>query len=168
MTHDLVSIPEEALESSILLIRGQMVIPDQTLAELYGVSTMVLIQAVKRNLERFPSDFMFQLTTEETRELECLRSHLKNARGKNTKYRPHVFAEHGVLTLTSVLRSQRAMQINIEFMRTFVRIREIIASSAELTRRLYALERSYDGKFRVVFDPIRKLTRPRLRRPRRD
>jgi len=146
-----------------------MVILDQTLAELYGLPTMVLHEAVKRYLERFPSDFMFQLTMEETKALERLRSEivpLINARGKNTKYMPHVFTEHGILTLSSVLRSARARQVNIQIMRTFVRLREIFASSAELTRRLYALERSYDGKFRVVYDPIRKLMRPRLRRPR--
>lgn len=163
---ELVRIPEESLESSILIIRGQMVILDQTLAELYGVSLMALNQAVKRNLEQFPSDFMFRLTMEETRALECLQSHLKNVRRTNAKYLPHVFTEHGILTLSGVLRSGRAKHINIQIVRTFIRVREILASSAELTKRLYALERSYDGKFRVVYDPIRQLLRPRLRRPR--
>jgi hypothetical protein len=171
MTHELISIPAESVESSILLIRSQKVILDRTLAKLYGVSTKVLNQAVKRNPERFPADFMFQLTMEEARELEAregrLRSQivtLKKPRGKHIKYRPFAFTEHGILMLSSVLKSERAVQVNIEIMRAFVRLREILASNAELTRRLDAFERTYDGQFKIVFEAIRKLMLPPVHR----
>lgn len=175
MTHDLVSIPSESVESSILLIRSQKVILDKTLAKFYGVSTSVLNQAVKRNPERFPPDFMFQLTMEEAKAADLtnrriLRSQivtLKNAHGKHMKYRPFAFTEHGILMLSSVLKSERAVQVNIEIMRTFVRLRELLATNAELNTRLDALERNYDGKFKVVFEAIRQLMRPPVpkRRP---
>jgi hypothetical protein len=168
MTHELISIPAESVESSILLIRSQKVILDRTLAKLYGVSTKVLNQAVKRNPERFPLDFMFQLTMEEAKALdERLRSQivtLKKSQGKNIKYRPYAFTEHGILMLSSVLKSERAVRVNIEIMRTFVRLREIVASNADLTKHLNALERKYDGQFTVVFDAIRRLMRPPIRR----
>ena len=126
MTHELISIPAESVENSILLIRSRKVILDRTLAKLYGVSTKVLNQAVKRNPERFPADFMFQLTMEEAKAEERLRSQivtLKKSQGKNIKYRPYAFTEHGILMLSSVLKSERAVQVNIEIMRTFVRLR---------------------------------------------
>jgi len=170
MTHELICIPEESVEHSILLIRGQKVILDRTLAELYGVSTSVLNQAVRRNPERFPSDFMFQLTMDEAKALESARSRsqfvtLKPSRGKNVKYTPYAFTEHGILMLSSVLRSDRAIQVNIQIMRTFVRLREIFASNAELSKRLDELERTYDGKFKVVFEAIKQLMKPAV--PRR-
>ena len=165
MTHELISIPDETVERSILLIRSQKVILDRALAKLYGVSTKSLNQAVKRNPERFPSDFMFQLTMDEARVLESpgLRSQivtLKKRQGKHIKYRPYAFTEHGILMLSSVLRSERAIQVNIQIMRTFVRLREILASNAELTGRLDELERTYDKNFKVVFDAIRQLMKP--------
>lgn len=171
MTHQLISIPEETVERSILLIRGQKVILDRVLAKLYGVSTKVLNQAVKRNPERFPSDFMFQLTMEEAREFgsPSLRSQivtLKKPQGKHIKYRPYAFTEHGILMLSSVLRSERAIQVNIQIMRTFVRLREIFTSTADLTKRLDALERTYDENFKVVIDAIRQLMKPALSRVR--
>jgi ORF6N domain len=167
MTHELISIPEESVEHSIHIIRGQKVILDRTLAKLYGVSTKILNQAVKRNPERFPQDFMFQLTMEEARELDSriLRSQivtLKKPQGKNIKYRPYAFTEHGILMLSSVLRSDRAIQANIQIMRTFVRLREMLTSNADLTRRLDELERTYDGRFKVVFEAIRQLMKPTL------
>ncbi len=166
MTHELISIPAESVESSILLIRSQKVILDRTLAKLYGVSTRVLNQAVKRNPDRFPSDFMFQLTIAEAQALdERLRSQivtLRKAHGKHLKYRPYAFTEHGILMLSSVLKSDRAVQVNIEIMRTFVRLREILASHADLNRRLDALERNYDNKFKVVFEAIRQLMKPTI------
>jgi hypothetical protein len=174
MTHELISIPAESVENSILLIRSQKVILDRTLAKLYGVSTKVLNQAVKRNPERFPLDFMFQLTMEEAKVVETdkpiLRSQivtLKKSQGKNIKYRPYAFTEHGILMLSSVLKSERAVRVNIEIMRTFVRLREILASNAELNRRLDALERTYNGQFKIVFEAIRQLMRPErsLRKP---
>jgi len=165
MTHELISIPEESVERSILFIRSQKVILDRALAKLYGVSTKVLNQAVKRNPERFPSDFMFQLTMEEAKELgpTRLRSQivtLKKPQGKHIKYRPYAFTEHGILMLSSVLRSKRAIQVNIQIMRTFVRLRKMFVSDAELAKRLNALERTYDKKFKVVFDAIKQLMTP--------
>jgi len=169
MTHELISIPPESVERSILLIRDQKVILDRVLAKLYGVSTKVLNQTVKRNPERFPPDFMFQLTMEEAKALELtpdnLRSQnvtLKKPQGKHIKYRPYAFTEHGILMLSSVLRSDRAIQVNIHIMRTFVRLREILASNAELTRRLDALERTYDGHFKVIFQAIKEVMKPKI------
>ena len=156
MTHELISVPAECVESSILLIRGQKVILDRALAKLYGVSTRVLNQAVKRNPERFPPDFMFQLTMEEAKAAEST----KKPKGKNIKYRPYAFTEHGILMLSSVLKSERAVQVNIQIMRTFVCLREMLGSNAELTQRLDALERAYDGQFKIVFEAIRQLMKP--------
>lgn len=169
MTRELIRIPAECVESSILLIRSQKVMLDRTLAELYGVSTSMVNQAVKRNPERFPPDFMFQLTPEEAKLLEPTRSRsqiviLNKSRGKNIKYLAYAFTEHGILMLSSVLKSKRAILVNIEIMRTFVRLRDILASNAELTKRLDALEHNYDGQFKVVFEAIRQLMRPALRR----
>jgi len=169
MTHELIGIPDQSVEGSILLIRSQKVILDRTLAKLYGVSTKVLNQAVKRNLERFPSDFMFQLSMAEVKELESsgLRSQivtLKKPQGKHVKYRPYAFTEHGILMLSSVLRSDRAVQVNIQIMRTFVRLREMLASNAELTRHLDELERTYDERFKVIFEAIRQLMKPPARK----
>src|SRR5215213_4738055 len=132
MTNELIDIPAESVEDSILLIRRQKVMLDRALAKLYGVSTKVLNQAVKRNPERFPPDFRFQLTIEETR---ALKPAPQKPRGKHVKYRPYVFTEHGVLMLSTVLRSDRAIQVNIEIVRTFVRLREWVASNEELTMR---------------------------------
>lgn len=165
IAHELITVPAESVERSILLVRSQKVILDRSLATLYGVSTSVLNQAVKRNPERFPPDFMFQLTIDEASALRATRSRsqiviLKQARGKNTKYMPYAFTEHGILMLSSVLRSERAIQVNIQIMRTFIRLREMLASSTELNSRLDALERSYDGKFKMVFEAIRQLMRP--------
>lgn len=162
MTHELVNIPEESVEDSILLIRTQRVILDRTLAKLYGVSTKVLNQAVKRNAERFPPDFMFQLTMDEARALKGtrLRSQvvtLKEPRGRHTKYLPFAFTEHGILMLSSVLKSDRAVLVNIQIMRTFVRLREMLVSSNKLHRRVDVLEAKYDRQFKIVFDAIREL-----------
>jgi len=165
MTHELISVPADSVERSILLIRSQKVILDRTLARLYGVSTKVLNQAVRRNPERFPPDFMFQLTAEETKALGLTSSRsqivtLKQGRGKHVKYHPYAFTEHGILMLSSVLRSERAVQVNIQIMRAFVRLREILASNAELNDRLDALEHKYDQRFRVVIDAINHLMTP--------
>ena len=139
MTHKFISA--ETVQRSILLIRNQKVILDRTLAKHYGVSTKMLIQLVKRNLTRFPPDFMFQLTMDEAK---ALRQSIKDP--------PYVFAEHGILMISSVLIGERVAQVNIEIVRTFVRLRETPASNAELTKRLDALE--HDCK--VVLNAIRK------------
>lgn len=163
MSDNLTTIPAELVEDVIVLIRRQKVILDRDLAKLYGVSTKALNQAVKRNLERFPEDFMFQLTLQETadwQKVKTLRSQivtLKSAQGKHIKYRPFAFTEHGILMLSSVLRSNRAVQVNIQIMRTFVRLREMLASNATLLRRLDELESNYDAKFSIVFQAIREL-----------
>lgn len=140
---------------------------DRDLAALYGVQTKALNQAVKRNIDRFPEDFMFQLTMEEAQTWwkNSMSSHLRSQivtlkRGEHIKYRPFAFTEHGILMLSSVLNSERAIQVNIAIMRTFVRLREMLASNAELARRLDALEKKYDEQFRVVFDAIRQILTP--------
>jgi ORF6N domain len=132
---------------------------DADLAELYGVETRVLLQAVGRNQKRFPKDFMFRLSKE---EYELLRSQIvisKKGRG-GRRYLPYAFTEQGVAMLSSVLRSEKAVQVNIEIMRTFVRLREMIATHKDLARKLEALERRYDAQFKVVFDAIRELMAP--------
>ncbi len=164
MTESKVLVPAERIEQSILMIRGHKVMLDRDLAILYGVSTKVLNQAVKRHRDRFPEDFMFQATLEEAKMWWSqvgdvrLRSQIVTLkRGQHTKYRPHAFTEHGILMLSSVLNSERAVQVNIEIMRAFVRLRRILASHADLTRKLDALERKYDSQFKMVFDAIRQL-----------
>ncbi|KAA6463369.1 ORF6N domain-containing protein [Acidobacteria bacterium AB60] len=167
-------IAAEVVEQRILSLRGQKVMIDSDLAELYGVETKVLNQAVKRNSERFPPDFMFQLTPEEAEELReylgpsSLRSQIvtsKDPRG-GRRYLPLAFTEQGVAMLSSVLRSPRAVQVNIAIMRAFVKLRELLASHRDLAKRLDEMEGKYDGHFKVVFDAIRKLTVP-AERPRR-
>lgn len=146
-------VPAERIAHAILLIRRQKVMLDADLAALYGVPTKVLNQAVRRNLERFSEDFMFQLTWEEARELS--RSNFVTLkRGQNPKYRPSVFTEQGVAMLSSVLRSKRAIAVNIGIVRAFVRLRAILASHVELSRRLDELERKSEVQFKVVFDAL--------------
>ncbi|HEY9502403.1 MAG TPA: ORF6N domain-containing protein [Pyrinomonadaceae bacterium] len=163
MSVNLTTIPAELVENVIVLIRRQKVILDRDLAKLYGVSTKALNQAVKRNNKRFPEDFMFQLTTKETTDWQRVKGSrsqnvtLKKAQGKNIKYRPFAFTEHGILMLSSVLRSARAVQVNIQIMRTFVRLREMLASNAALLQRLDELESNYDAKVSVVFHALREL-----------
>ena len=123
MARGLSVIPSERIESRIVLLRGQKVMLDSELAELYGVATKVLIQAIKRNIERFPADFMFQLTVEEADLLRSQIVTLKTGRGRHRKYLPYAFTEQGVAMLSSVLRSKRAVRVNVEIMRTFVRLR---------------------------------------------
>jgi len=159
-------IPSERIERSILLIRGQKVLLDMDLAVLYGVDTRTLVQAVKRNIGRFPDDFMFQLTKP---ELDDWRSQfvMSNPGAKMGLRRPpYAFTEQGVAMLSSVLRSKRAVQVNIEIMRAFVRLREMLASHADLARRLDELEKKYDKQFAAVFDAIRQLMAPPTREVR--
>ena len=128
--------------------------------ELYCVPVRVLNQAVKRNIDRFPGDFMFQLSREEDDSLRSQIVTLKKGRGQHRKYLPYVFTEQGVAMLSSVLNSERAVKVNIEIMRTFVRLRQMLASNAELARKLASLEKKYDEHFKVVFDAIRELMKP--------
>ena len=146
------------IENKIFHIRSKKVMIDKDLAELYDVETRALIQTVKRNIERFPEEFMFQLTEKETKLLECSRSQfviLK--RGQNIKYLPYAFTEQGVAMLSSVLKSKRAIQVNIQIMKTFTKIREMLDSHRFLRRKIEAMERKYDYKFKVVFDAIKQL-----------
>ena len=154
-------IPAERIENSILLIRKEKVILDEDLAFLYGVSTKVLIQAVKRNIDRFPPDFMFQLGKEEFPSLrsQFVTSKRKSARG-GRRYPPYAFTEQGVAMLSSVLNSPRAVKVNIEILRAFVRLRKILASHVDLALKLDALEKKYDAQFKVVFEAIRQLMAP--------
>ena len=139
---------------------------DSELATLYSVGTKALNQAVNRNIERFPEDFMFRLTEEEATRLRSQIVTLKTGRGRHRKYLPYAFTEQGVAMLSSVLRSTRAVQVNIEIMRAFVRLRELIATNRDLARRLDHLEKKYDRQFKVVFDAIRELMAP-PEKPRR-
>ena len=151
-------VPVERIERSIMLVRRQKVMLDADLAALYGVETRVLVQAVKRNLERFPEDFMFQLSRE---EFDILRSQsVTSSDWGGRRYPPYAFTEQGVAMLSSVLRSQRAIQVNIEIMRAFIRLRQMLASHAELARKLDALEKKYDAQFKEVFMAIRRLMAP--------
>lgn len=166
-------VPMERISQAILLIRGHKVMLSADLAEMYGVEPRILVQAVKRNIARFPEDFTFQLTWEETAHLKSQSVISRPAdpgasrsqsvtlkRGLNIKYPPYAFTEQGVAMLSSVLHSDRAIHVNIEIMRAFVRLRQMLASNVELARKLAALERKYDAQFKVVFDAIRELMTP--------
>jgi hypothetical protein len=150
-------VPAERIDQSILLIRGQKVMLSHDLAQLYGVETRLLTQAVKRNIDRVPDDFMFQLNDEEEESLRSQIVILKPGRGRHRKFPPYAFTEQGVAMLSSVLRSPRAVAVNIEIMRAFVRLRQLLASHGDLARRLNELEKKYDVQFRAVFDAIRQL-----------
>ena len=153
-------IPVERITRAILLIRGQKVMLDEALAALYEVEVKVLNQAVGRNAGRFPADFMFQLTAEESAFLRSQFVTLKTGSGRHRKYLPYAFTEQGVAMLSSVLRSGRAVRVNVEIMRAFVHLRQMLSSNADLARKLAALEKKYDAQFKVVFDAIRELTAP--------
>ncbi len=160
-------IPVELIEKKILLIRGEKVMLDADLAELYQVETFNLNKAVKRNIDRFPQDFMFQLTKQEADSLRFQIGMSKTEGRGGRRYLPYVFTEHGVAMLSTVLNSERAVKVNIEIMRAFVRLRQMLASNAELARKLDALEKKYDAQFKVVFDAIRQLMTPPVTRKRK-
>jgi len=160
-------VPVERIERGILVLRGHKVMLDEYLASLYRVELRTMNQAVKRNITRFPDDFMFQLNTEEVESLRSQNVILKTGRGQHRKFLPYAFTEQGVAMLSTVLRSQRAVQVNIEIMRAFVRLRQLLQSNAELARRLDVLEAEYDSKFKVVFDAIRELMTPPSTAPKR-
>ncbi len=148
-------VPAEAIERQILFFRGFKVMLDSELSKLYGVETKALTRAVRRNRDRFPPDFMFQLAP---RELPILRRHFGTSKGSGgRRYLPYVFTEQGVAMLSSVLRSKRAIHVNIEIMRAFVRLRRILSTHKDLARKLKELERKYDHQFKVVFDAISQL-----------
>jgi ORF6N domain len=154
-----VPIDHQSVEHQIIHVRGQRVLLDFQLAELYGVPTKALNQAVARNKARFPVDFAFKLSWTESRAVSRSQS-VTLKQGKNPKYRTYAFTEQGVAMLSSVLKSPRAIQVNIAIMRAFVRLRGFIASHAELALKLAELEAKYDAQFKVVFDAIRALMEP--------
>ena len=149
-------VPMEAIERKILLIRGEKVMLDSDLAALYKVETKLLNKAVKRNIKRFPDDFMFQLTADEAMSL---RFHFgtSNAGRGGRRYLPYAFTEQGVAMLSSVLSSSRAIEVNIMIMRAFVKLRRMIATHKDLARKLAEMEKKYDGQFKIVFDALRSL-----------
>ena len=163
-----ISPKPENLARLVVLVRGEKVLLDADLADLYGVATKVLNQAVKRNLDRFPADFMFQLTPEEWERMRSqtvtstlgsspMRSQTVTASRRNVGALPNAFTEQGIAMLSSVLRSQRAVEVNIAIMRTFVQLRRLMDSNRDLARRIEALETRYDEQFSQVFDAIKQL-----------
>lgn len=158
-------IPQDYIEKSILVVRGHRVLLDSDLARIYGVTTKYLNQQVRRNLDRFPSDFMFQLTEVEEESLRSQFATSKTYGGRRTRH--YVFTEHGTVMLASVLNSVVAVNASIQVTRAFINLRQMLSSQVELARKLDLLERKYDHQFKVVFDAIRELTlipdRPRKR-----
>ncbi|MBM3856006.1 MAG: ORF6N domain-containing protein [Verrucomicrobia bacterium] len=154
-------VPAERIASRILLLRGEKVMLDADSADSYGVEPKALNQAVRRNVGRFPRDFMFQLTRQEFMNMrsQIVTSSLNHG---GRRYAPLAFTEQGVAMLSGLLNSPRAVAVNIEIMRAFVRLRQMIASHADLARKLAALERRYDAQFRIVFEAIRELMNPTL------
>ncbi len=152
-------IPSDRIERKVFLIRGQKVMLDTGLAELYQVQTFRLNEQVARNRNRFPPDFMFQLRREEAKSLTSHFARSKRGRG-GRRTLPYAFTEQGVAMLSSVLRSERAVLVNIAIMRAFVKLREMLASHRDLARRLDEMERKYDSQFKAVFEAIRELMEP--------
>ncbi len=166
MNQEIAVIPVERIERAILFVRRQKVMLDADLAKLYSTTTKRLNEQVKRNKDRFPGDFMFQLTKEEWDSLRSQTATAKKGRG-GRRVPPYVFTEHGAIMAANVLNSPRAVQASIQVVRAFVRLRELLSSHKELARRLDELETKYDGQFRIVFDAIRKLmTAPEPRVPK--
>ena len=151
-------VPRERIESRIFLVRGEKVMLSTDLARLYQVAPRALVQAVKRNSDRFPADFMFQLKDEEFLNLKS--QIVTSSWGGLRRATPYAFTEQGVAMLSSVLRSKRAVKVNIEIMRAFVRLRRMLSTHEDLARKLASLERKYDTQFKVVFDAIRELMKP--------
>jgi hypothetical protein len=151
---DAALIPNEHIEGKIYLIRGKKVMLDRDLAALYGVTTGALNQAVKRNPERFPDDFMFQLTE---KEFENLKSQFVTSSWGGVRKLPFVFTEHGVLMLSSVLKSDRAIQVNIQIVRIFTRLCQLVATNREILAKVEQMEKKYDEQFKVVFEVMKKL-----------
>src|SRR6266404_524192 len=159
MTESLVKLPVERIEQTIFVIRGERVMLDRDLTALYGVQTKALKQAVRRNLSRFPDDFMFVLSEDEFGSWRA-QFVTSNADRKGLRYPPMAFTEQGVAILSSVLNSERAIRVNIEIMRAFVRLRQMLSSNVELALKLAELEKKYDRQFKIVFDAIRDLMTP--------
>jgi len=147
-------LPIESITGKIIILRGMKVMLDRDLAELYGVETKVLKQAVRRNITRFPDDFMFELSKQEVMNL---RSQFVTSRWGGTRYSPMAFTEQGVAMLSSVLNSERAIMVNIQIMRAFTRLRQMLATNEDLKRKIEEMESKYDEQFRIVFEAIQQL-----------
>lgn len=152
-------ILQELIEKKIILIRGKKVMLDKDLAVLYEVETRALNQAVKRNIDRFPEDFMFQLVPE---DLDILKSQFVMSNWGGTRKMPYAFTELGVAMLSSVLNSSKAIQVNIQIMRTFAKLRQLLSTHEELRRKIEAMEKKYDHQFKIVFDAIKSLVERRV------
>ena len=166
MTEGISMVPAERIERAILSVRGFRVMLDSDLAEIYGVKTKVLNQAVKRNPDRFPEDFMFRLTPEETGRLRSQSVTSKTGRG-GRRYSPFVFTEHGALMLANVLNSPGAVKASVLVVRAFLRLRRLLETHEELARKVAEMERKYDSQFLILFDAVRRLMAPPAKaRPR--
>ena len=160
-------IPQKTIESKILLIRGKKVMLDRDLAVLYDVETKYLKRQVRRNIGRFPDDFMFQLTDEEFENWRCQFVTSNSDDKMGLRYPPYAFTEPGVAMLSSALNSKRAIGVNIQIMRTFIKLREMLLTHAELRRKIEDMEKKYDGHFRVVFTALKELTASPPEKPKR-
>ncbi|MFH0772384.1 MAG: ORF6N domain-containing protein [Candidatus Omnitrophota bacterium] len=158
------SIPQEMVEGKIFVIRSHKVMFDKDLADLYGIETRNLNKAVARNIDRFPEDFMFQLTMGEVKNLMFQNG---TSSWGGTRKMPRVFTEHGILMLSSVLNSKRAVQVNIQIMRTFIKLRRIVESHKELLNKIEVMEKKYDHQFRVIFEAIKEIIAPLPEKPKR-
>ena len=154
----------KVIESKIYVIRDQKVMLDSDLAELYGVETKYLKRQVRRNIARFPEDFMFELTKDEYDSLRCQNVTLENGRGKHSKYLSFAFSREGIAMLSSVLNSERAIRVNISIMRTFVKIHEYALSFEELSKKIKKLEGKYDKQFQIVFQALQNILENRKKK----
>jgi len=157
-------IPQEVIQNKIFLVRGQKVMFDKDLAELYGVDTRYLTRQVRRHLDRFPSDFLLTLSRQEVTNLKC---QFGTSSWGGTRKPPFAFTEHGILMLSSVLNSKRAIQVNIQIMRTFTKLREMLVSNRELRHKIEEMEKKYDRQFQIVFQAIKELLEPPTPKPKR-
>ncbi len=163
MTTKLIS--QEIIQNKIFLLRGQKIMLDKDLAVLYGVKPIRLREQVKRNIKRFPSDFMFQLTE---REVEAMVSHFAiPSRQHLGGHLPYAFTEHGILMLSSVLNSERAVEVNIQIMRTFTKLRQLMLKHSDLRQKIKEMEKKYDHQFQIVFKTIKELLEPPPQKPKR-
>ncbi len=150
-------VPEEIIQNKILLIRGRKVMLDKDLAELYGVETKHLTRQVRRNKDRFPVDFLLPLTQQEVANLKC---HFGTSSWGGPRKLPYAFTEYGILMLSSVLNSKRAIQVNIQIMRTFAKLRELMIEHRDLREKIEKMEKKYDHQFQIVFEAIKRLLEP--------
>ena len=151
---ELIIMPDERIVSKIVLIRGKKVIIDRDIAELYKTETKQLKRAVSRNITRFPNDFMFQLNKQETKILRC---QIGTSSWGGTRYSPMVFTEQGVAMLSSVLNSERAIRVNIQIIRTFIKLRELLATNKKLKQKIESMEKKYDKQLKLIFEAMRQL-----------